>query len=212
MGEKRQMYREEQEREKRRMEQEREEEEVKRQRQFELEKLRLTMFPSSSRPSRGSRICLEYAIIFGVIMGGGYHNWKDVHQGLKFHANSSDEYFPSSPQEKNKTECYAALDVAIGATKRRVDQEGYKAYSCPQQFLLKAARGEDCLREINQLLEQYGDRRINPEGDFDKTRRQQRLNNLMVLHIHQTFTDYLNIDSVVEEFITTRGGRKLYFI
>ncbi|ELU09102.1 hypothetical protein CAPTEDRAFT_212688, partial [Capitella teleta] len=56
MGEKRQMYREEQEREERRKEQEREErrkeqereeEEVERQRQFELEKLRLT---SSSKP------------------------------------------------------------------------------------------------------------------------------------------------------------------
>ena len=40
---------------------------------------------------------------------------------------------------------------------------------------------------------------------------QERLNHLMILHVHKKLTDALDVDAVVREFIDTRDGRKLYF-
>ena len=40
---------------------------------------------------------------------------------------------------------------------------------------------------------------------------QQRFNNLMILHVHQEFTDAIDIDAVLQEFIATSEGKQLYF-
>jgi hypothetical protein len=40
---------------------------------------------------------------------------------------------------------------------------------------------------------------------------EQRLNHLMLLHAHQDLTDALDINAVLDDFIATKDGRKLYF-
>ena len=44
------------------------------------------------------------------------------------------------------------------------------------------------------------------------TMTQERLNNLMVLHVHKEPVDKLEIEKVAEEFISGREGRRRVFV
>ena len=195
----------------------------------------------------------------------------------RFRVGVSEGHSHSTAVDYYRQLYYEVLDHAVAAVQDRFDQPGYRVYQNLQEMIIKACHGEEFVRELDAVMETYGDdlsrqqlhtqllllkplfeshnsalylnditQRLSQlcapervafsniwiamklllilpatnatsERSFSALRRvktylrstmsQERLNNLMVLHVHKEKTDKLDLKLVCQEFVSGREGR-----
>lgn len=93
--------------------------------------------------------------------------------------------YHSDPKQYYKVEYFQAQDVALNFVKKRFDQPGYVIYSSLESLLLKAAKKEEFLTELDTVTQFYGE-------DFKPS--------LLKLHLEMLGTSFLDSPSELLTF------------
>ena len=199
----------------------------------------------------------------------------------RYEIGTGEPSFPDSPKDLYRKHYYEALDLVIQAIKSRFDQPGYSIYCNLQDVLIKAARGQEYVNELDTICDFYQDDLNKPhlqtqllqltahfsslgskqkevafgdileylrslsrsqltifsdvilvlelilvlpatnassERSFSALRRiktylrstmgQQRLNNLMSLHVHKDRTDSLSLVDLANDFVANKAEHR----
>lgn len=121
---------------------------------------------------------------------------------------------------------FEALDLLTACIKDRFNQLGYKTYGKVQALLLKAATSQPYEEEL-QFVSKLVILLVMPatkaecEHSFSavhyietylrSTMSQQRLDHLMLLHVHKNYTDDLSLVDIANNFIADNEHRKHFF-
>jgi hypothetical protein len=131
-----------------------------------------------------------------------------------------------TPIEYYRQLYYEVLDNTIHCLTERFDQPGYRRYCQLEQLLIKAGLKEEFGELLQDVCSFYKDD-FNPatnatsERSFSGLRRvknylrgtmkQDRLNNLMIIHTHKDRTDSLDLKQVANDFVRDNEHRQRIF-